>query len=135
MPRQPTEVSRELQSEINVALQLMASGQPEAALELLNAIAAAHPTDTAVRQLVVTAEQDFCKKMLEGELHGSSVPTRGAGVDPQELSAEESFLLEQVDGHTEIQALLWVAPMRDVAALKILYRMLKKGWLELRRAA
>jgi hypothetical protein len=135
MPRQSTEVSRELQSEINVALQLMASGQPEAALELLNAIGAAHPTDTALRQLVANAEQDFCKKMLEGELHGSSVPTRGAGADSQELTAEESFLLEQVDGHTEIQALLWVAPMRDVEALKILYRMLKKGWLELRRAA
>jgi len=135
MPRQPTEVSRELQSEINVALQLMASGQPEAALELLNAIGAAHPTDTALRQLVVNAEQDFCKKMLEGELHGSSVPTRGPGLDAQQLSAEESFLLEQVDGHTEIQALLWVAPMRDIEALKILYRMLKKGWLEVRRAA
>ena len=135
MPRPSTEVSRELQSEINVALQLMASGQPEAALELLNAIGSAHPTDTALRQLVANAEQDFCKKMLEGELHGSSVPTRGEAAGGHELSAEESFLLEQVDGHTDIQALLWVAPMRDVEALKILYRMLKKGWLELRRAA
>jgi hypothetical protein len=135
LPHQPSEVSRELQHEINVALQLMATGQPEAALELLNAMAAAHPTDTALRQLVVNAEQDFCKKMLEGELEASSVPTRGAAAAPDGLSAEESFLLAQIDGRTDIQALLWVAPMRDVDALKILYRMLRKGLLELRRAA
>ena len=44
-------------------------------------------------------------------------------------------MLAHVDGRCDVQALLWVAPMRDVDALKTLYRMLRKGWLELRRAA
>ena len=135
LPSQPSDVARELEGEINVALQLMSSGRPEAALELLNAISAAHPTDVALRQLVVNAEQDFCKAMLEGELEASSIPTRSATAAAQATSAEESFLLEHVDGHTTVQSLLWVTPLRDVDVLKTLSRMVKRGWVELRRAA
>jgi Domain of unknown function (DUF4388) len=135
LPSQPSDVSRELEADINVALQLMSAGRPEAALELLNAIAAVHPMDIALRQLVLNAEQAFCKKMLEGDLAASSIPTRSGQSTGQDPSAEESFLLEHVDGRTTVQSLLWVAPMRDVDVLKSLGRMLKKGWVELRRAA
>ena len=128
-------MSRELEADINVALQLLSAGRPEAALELLNAIAAVHPMDIALRQLVLNAEQAFCKKMLEGDLAASSIPTRSGQSAEQDPSAEESFLLEHVDGRTTVQSLLWVAPMRDVDVLKSLGRMLKKGWVELRRAA
>jgi len=135
LPAQPSDVSRELEADINVALQLLSAGRPEAALELLNAIAAVHPMDIALRQLVLNAEQAFCKKMLEGDLAASSIPTRSGQSAEQDPSAEESFLLEHVDGRTTVQSLLWVAPMRDVDVLKSLGRMLKKGWVELRRAA
>ncbi|HXV75794.1 MAG TPA: DUF4388 domain-containing protein [Candidatus Polarisedimenticolaceae bacterium] len=133
-----TQDSRELQGEINVALQLMSGGQPEAALELLNAMAAAHPGDVSLRQLVVNAEQDFCDKTLAGELRPDYVPTRAsaaAALAAGRLSAEESFLLEQIDGASDVRSLLWVSPLREVDALKTLRRMLNKGWIEIRRAA
>ncbi len=125
-----------MQAEINVALQLMSGGQPEAALELLKAMANAHPGDVSLRQLVVNAERDFCRKMLAGELRSSYVPTRSrvAPTDSnQPLSADESFLLEYIDGTTDVQALLWITPLRDVDVLKTLSRMLKKGWIEFRK--
>jgi hypothetical protein len=130
--------SRELQGEINVALQLMDGGQPEAALELLNAMAAAHPGDDSLRQLVVNAEKDFCEKTLAGEFRATDVPMRTAAIDGVALnkfSAEESFILEQIDGVTDIRALLWISPLREVDALKALRRMLKKGWVAFRQAA
>jgi uncharacterized protein DUF4388 len=134
LPCQPSE-SRELEDNINVALGLMSAGRPEAALELRNAIAAEHPTDIALRQLVLNAEEAFCKKMLEGDLAASSIPLRSGTVVGPDLSAEESFLLEHFDGRTTVQALLWITPMRDVDVLKALLRMVQKGWVELRRAA
>jgi hypothetical protein len=136
--RNENEDSRELQEEINVALQLMSSGQPEAALELLNAMAVAHPGDVSLGKLVSNAERDYLQKMLAGELHASRIPTRTqvAESNPDEkMTADESFLLEQVDGITDIQALLWVTPLRDVEVLKTLSRLLRKGYIDVRQAA
>jgi len=136
--RNETGDSRELQEEINVALQLMSSGQPEAALELLNAMAVAHPGDISLGKLVSNAERDYRQQMLAGELHASRIPTRTqvAESNPDEkMTADESFLLEQIDGITDIQALLWVTPLREVEVLKTLSRLLRKGWIEVRQAA
>jgi len=130
--------SRELQEEINVALQLMSGGQPEAALELLNAMAAVHPGDVSLGKLVSNAEQDYRQQKLSSELCASKIPTRTqvAESSPNEkMTAEESFLLEHIDGITDIQALLWVTPMRDVEVLKTLSNLLRKGWIETRQAA
>lgn len=130
--------SRELQQEINVALQLLSGGRPEAALELLNAMTVAHPADLSLRQLVNNAERDFCKQTLDNELSPTHVPTRtraSEGVVKQEVSAEESFMLEQIDGVTDIKALLWVSPMREVDSLRTLRRMIGRGWIEVRQAA
>jgi hypothetical protein len=138
-PAQSTpEESRELQEEINVALQLMSSGQPEAALELLNAMAAAHPGDVSLSQMVGNAERDFRQQVLAGELQLTKIPTRMPGAEPsrdERTTADEFFLLEQIDGVTDIQALLWVTPMRDVEVLKTLSRLLRRGWIEVRQAA
>jgi len=139
MPRAPApEDSRELQEEINVALQLMSSGQPEAALELLNAMAIAHPGDISLGKLVNNAERDYRQQMLAGDLQASMIPTRTQVADSnpdEKMTADESFLLEQIDGITDIQALLWVTPIRDVEVLKTLSRLLRKGWIEVRQAA
>jgi hypothetical protein len=132
------EDGRDLQDEINVALQLMSSGQPEAALELLNAMAAAHPGDVSLAQLVGNAERDYRQQVLAGELQPSMIPTRTQVADPDQeskVTPDESFLLEHIDGVTDIQALLWVTPMRDVEVLKTLSRLLRKGWIEVREAA
>jgi hypothetical protein len=139
LPREVApEDSRELQEEINVALQLMSSGQPEAALELLNAMAVAHPGDVSLGKLVDNAERDYRQQMLSGDLQASRIPTRTQIADAnldEKMTADESFLLEQIDGVTDIQALLWVAPIRDVEVLKTLSRLHRKGWIEMRQAA
>ena len=142
-PRAETSVStepqdsRELQDEINVALQLMSNGQPEAALELLNAMAAAHPGDISLSQLAGNAERDYRQKMIAGDLQLTKIPTLTeiAESNPDEkASADESFLLAQIDGSTDIQALLWVTPMRDIEVLKSLSSLLRRGWIEMREA-
>ena len=86
----------------------------------------------------MNAEKDFCEKTLAGEFRATDVPMRTAainGVALNKFSAEESFILEQIDGVTDIRALLWISPLREVDALKALRRMLKKGWVAFRQAA
>ena len=133
-----TENSRELQEEINVALQLMDSGQPESALELLNAMSEAHPGEVALSKLVRNAEDDFREQMLAGELGASKIPTLTQMFDSgsdERPTAEEAFLIDQIDGSTDIQSLLWVAPMNEVDVLKTLSCLLRRGWIEVRQAA
>jgi hypothetical protein len=133
-----TENSRELQEEINVVLRLMASGQPGPALELLNAMSKAHPGDVAVSKLIRNAEDDYREQMLAGELGASKIPrlTHLRDSDSTERpTAEEGFLIDHIDGSTDIQSLLWVSPMRDVEVLQTLSALLRKGWIEVRQAA
>jgi hypothetical protein len=133
-----TENSRELQEEINVALQLMDSGQPESALELLNAMSQAHPGDVALSKLIRNAEDDYRKQMLAGELDASKIPTLTQMFDSgsdERPTAEEAFLIDQIDGSTDIQSLLWFAPMSEVDVLKTLSCLLRRGWIEVRQAA
>jgi hypothetical protein len=133
-----TENSRELQEEINVALQLMDNGQPESALELLNAMSQAHPGEVALSKLVRNAEDDYREQMLAGELGASKIPTLTQMFDSgsdERPSAEEGFLIDQIDGSTDIQSLLWITPMPEVDVLKTLSCLLRRGWIEVRLAA
>ena len=123
-----------LQSDINVALQLMSSEQPEAALELLNAMLEAYPSDGALRHLVDNAENEFRASMLAEELRLTLVPTVLEHAE-QALTPEESFLLGLIDGANDIRAILWVAPMREVETLKTLRGMSRKGLIEVREPA
>jgi hypothetical protein len=137
LTRQP-EQDRKLQSEINVALQMMAGGQPETALELLNAMVEQHPADEALRQLVANAERDFWEKTLSGGLPPASVPSSVATSDANaedQLSAEESFLIGHIDGRRDVRTLMWLAPMREVETLRTLTRMLRKGLIQVTEPA
>lgn len=139
-PGQPLdpETSRNLQREINVALQLMSNGQPEAALELLNAMAAKHPGDVALAKLVDNAEQDYLQLMMAGELSASRIPARTSSAEADagiRMTPEESFLISHIDGVADVQALLWITPMREVEVLKTLSCLLRKGQIEMRQAA
>jgi hypothetical protein len=116
----------------------MASGQPGPALELLNAMSKAHPGDVAVSKLIRNAEDDYREQMLAGELGASKIPrlTHLRDSDSTERpTAEEGFLIDHIDGSTDIQSLLWVSPMRDVEVLQTLSALLRKGWIEVRQAA
>lgn len=137
VPRQP-EQDRKLQTEINVALQMMAGGQPETALELLNAMVEKHPADESLRQLLANAERDFREKALAGDLPPESVPSSAATSDPNaeaQLSPEESFLVGHIDGKRDVRTLMWLAPMREVETLRTLSRMLRKGLIQVTEPA
>jgi hypothetical protein len=91
----------------------------------------AFPSDGALRHLVDNAENEFRAGMLAGELALTRVPVpleKGG----QPSTPEEAFLQGLIDGHNDIRAILWVAPMREVETLKALRGMLRKELIEIR---
>ncbi len=104
----------------------------ETALEILRESYREHGDDYS-RRLLVKAEFGF----LESTKHDGLVSTvpvllqdRHALLD-KSPSAEESFLLSLIDGTTDVQSILWLAPLREIDALIALRRMADKQMIEL----
>ena len=128
-----TELS-ELDSEVEVASRLMARGEYEAALELLNASYRANPAGNHLRRLIAKAESAYIEAVRREDLSGSRVPRKvgTAERDPGEnLRSEELYLLTLIDGMCDVKSILWLAPLREVDALKGLRGLLEKGLIEL----
>ena len=130
LPTRPAKDQKEFRAGLKLALQLLSIGRPGAALHLLDAMSSASPGDESLTQLVATAEKDFCEAMLAGDLRPTNVPARNRNPDPlgaQGLSSEETYLLGCVDGEQDFKTIIWLAPMRDVVALKAFGRLLQRG--------
>ncbi len=111
---------------------LLESEEFETALEILRESYREHGDDYS-RRLLVKAESGF----LESTKHDGLVSTvpvllqdRHALLD-KSPSAEESFLLSLIDGTTDVQSILWLAPLREIDALMALRRMADKQMIEL----
>jgi hypothetical protein len=127
----PEQDPHELLRAVNAALRHLTYGHPDAALELLDGMRESLPGDRTLAQLVTCAERDFRQKMLAGELARCNVPRRGRPpIEAGQVTPKESFLLGLVDGKNDFKTILWIAPMRDVDALRTLGQMLKKGLIE-----
>jgi hypothetical protein len=116
------------------ALQYMARGDYAVALDILNECYKAQPDDNHLRQLVLKAESGFLEKARAELFSPTSIPvplSAAVDVTSTNLKPTELFLLSMLDGKSDIKALVWVAPLREVDVLKALQRMLDEGLIEL----
>jgi hypothetical protein len=128
----------ELEDEVKVASRLMARGEVEVALELLNAAYRANPTEGYLRELISRAEAAYVDTSRRNDLSGEKIPVL---VEPApadagtRLGSEASFMKSLIDGKTDIKGILWVAPMREVDGLRALQQMLDAGLIRLEEPA
>lgn len=127
---------RDAGAEIAVAENLLQRREPDAALAVLYSTSRAYPGETAVRDLIVRAESAYMERAAS-ELDTSHVPHAvfGAARDAVPLSPGESYVLDLVDGASDVKAMMWIAPMRSVDLLRALRGLVDKGLVELREAA
>ena len=124
-------------AELNVASRLISRDEHAAALEVLNACYRAHPGDEQLQHLIRKAESAFIDR-ARCELSPTAIPelVRAAeSLADEALSPDVSYLLSLVDGQTEIKSIIWLAPLREVEALRALQRMLDKGLIRLKDSA
>lgn len=115
------------------AVELISRKEYAAALEILDRLYRAQPDDNHLRHLLFQAESGYRETVLAGELSPTKIPVRLPIVTADlKLQPAELFLLDMLDGETDIQSISWVAPLREVDILRALQSMLKKGLIELR---
>jgi hypothetical protein len=122
-----------LDMDIDTALKLMEQQEHESAIELLRSTCREHATDY-VRRLLLRAETSFVTSVREDEEFVSKVPVllqdRHVLLE-RHPAPEESFLLTLVDGTTDVQSILWLAPLREVDVFLGLKRMARKNMIDL----
>jgi hypothetical protein len=124
----------ELGAAIELAARLGREGDHASALRVLNQCYRSHPGDGYLRHLIFKAEAAY---MANLDNHGMSrsmipVPIRPVESIPQEkLRPTELFLMEQIDGKSDIKSILWVVPMREVDVYLSLQQMRDHGFIEL----
>jgi len=120
-------------SEIEMAVDLLARNEPEAALAILAAACRAHPGDPAFREPTARAEA-ACREHAIRVLDPSSVPFLAKPAEllgAERLSATESYLAGLLDGKSDIRTVLWLAPMREIDVLLALKSLLDRGLIAL----
>jgi len=127
--------SEETDRRVEMAMQRIASGDYVEALDVLNAVYRANPSDNHLRELITKAESGFLRSARAGELRMTRVPVAVREAESAEagpiLQPSELFLLSTIDGQTNIQSLVWVAPMREVDVMLGLERLVAAGVVRL----
>lgn len=124
-----------LDSDLEVAGNLMSRGEFDAALEILNGTYKAYPGDEALGRLLAEAEACFLEKAYRHFVPPHKVPVLLRPPDEltqEQISPEEYFLLSRIDGQWDVKSIIQVSPIREVDAVRTLKRMREKGFIKLR---
>ena len=122
-----------LDQEIDAARQLMKQQSFDQAVELLRSTCRDYSTDYA-RRLLLEAERALVDSIYEdGDfiLKAPALLHDRKSLSERNSGPEESFLLGLVDGTTDVQSILSLAPMREIDVFLGLRRMMQKNLIEL----
>lgn len=141
VPAAPTpepEAAHPTQTDLEVARKLMARGEFEAALDILDAAYRSEPGDDALRRLLAEAEAAFIEKAYRHYLPGSKLlflKKSVSALTSEQLSPAEFFLISRIDGKWDVRSVVQIAPIREVEALRTLKRLRERGIVDLREAS
>jgi len=128
-----SDVVSRLDQEIDTARELMDQQFFDQAVALLRSTCRDHSTDYA-RRLLTKAESALVISLREdGEFISKAPALRHdrRSLSERDSTPEESFLLGLVDGKTDVQSILALAPMREIDVFLGLRRMMQKNMIEL----
>jgi hypothetical protein len=120
------------------ARRMLARGDYDEALDILNAAHAAQPGNDPLRRMIAEAEVSFVEKAYRHYLPPNKVPVLRRTMDSltaESLSPAEYFLLSRIDGTWDVKSIIQITPLREVDVLRTLKRMREKGFIELRDGA
>jgi hypothetical protein len=123
---------------VKFASEKLERGDQEGALTMLESCYRAQPDNEAVKKLIDRAEEDYLAKIREYLLGPDRVPVLEQAPDAHtlaELSPAESTLLAFIDGKTNVQGIVWVAPRREVDVMRALQQLHEKGLIRIEAPA
>ncbi len=126
-----TPVDKQLQR----ARRAMSSGDPEAALAILDPLYEELPGDDSLRRLTLEAEAAFAEKAYRHYLPARKIvhlvrPIEELTTRP--FSPTEFFLISRIDGAWDVKSIVQLAPLREADTLRTLKRLREEGVIDLR---
>jgi len=124
-----------LSTKLEIARELMSTGDFEEALVTLDEVYQQFPGDDSLRRLTAEAEAAFVEKAYKHLLPPQKIPVLVKPMDELEtenISPTEFFLLSRMDGTWDIRSIIQIAPIREADALRTLRRMREGGVIELK---
>jgi len=118
---------------IQAAERLYQAGDYEAVLTLCENLEM--EGDAELRGMVRKCEEKFVEHAYENSLSPERVPVLSrppTEMLAERLSPEEYFLISRIDGVWDIRSIVAVSPLREVEALHVIGRLMKRGLISLK---
>lgn len=131
----PAGTGHALEHRLAETRRLIAEGQFEGALDILDALYRENPSDDSLRRLTAEAEAAFIDRAYRHYLPPDRIPVLTVPIEQLEasnLSPPDFFLLSRIDGVWDVKSIIQVAPLREVQALRTLKRMRETGMIQLK---
>ena len=130
-PGSPGTIDKRLQR----ARRAMSSGDPEAALAVLDSLYDELPGDEALRRLTLEAEAAFVEKAYRHYLPARLIVHLTRPIEEltsRPFSPTEFFLISRIDGAWDVKSIVQLAPLREADTLRTLKRLRESGVIELK---
>lgn len=116
--------------------QLVVQENYEAALDLIGRQGITQGRDDILSMLIARAEAGFVATAYRTKVPPDAVPhpadqKSSDMVIRGDLSTDEVFLLELVDGNWDVRSLVWISPLRKVDVIRGLVRLRDLGYIDL----
>lgn len=131
----PKAVDVPTETDLEISRRLMARGDFDNALEILDRAYRLEPSDDALRKLLAEAEAAFVEKAYRHYLPAAKIPVLAKppeALTAERLSPAEYFIVSRIDGSWDVRSIIQITPLREVEALRTLKRLRERGILELR---
>lgn len=133
----PSDEGRKVPEEMSIekARLLLAHGEHDAAIRILQGMLDIEPASRKIRMLLARAESAFISKTYRNLLPPNCVPALKCDMEQLctlDLSAEELFIIDLIDGTWDVKSIVWISPMRAANVLRILKSLLDREVIELR---
>jgi hypothetical protein len=136
---EPTNADRPASGALDKRLQrarrAMSSGDPEAALAILDSLYEEMPGDDSLRRLTLEAEAAFVERAYRHYLPARKIVHLARPVEElttRPFSPKEFFLISRIDGSWDVKSIVQLTPLREADTLRTLKRLREAGVIDLR---
>jgi hypothetical protein len=132
--REPEDEATSTGAAVGVLQALVTQNAYEEAIDLIERSEFERHNHDLLSMLIAKAEAAYLAWAYRSHIPPSAIPRRTVD-DPAggdlDLSGEEAFILDLLGEGWDVRSLVWIAPMRKVATIRALKRLLDRGYIEM----
>jgi hypothetical protein len=103
---------------------------PEAAIVMVQRVLQEEPNNTEAQNLLLSAEENFIKRVYKNELNAQAVPVllvKPSDLTNLQIGPQEGFVLSRINGSWDVQSIVSICPFREADCLKMILKLIERG--------